>query len=65
MRITGFKIWSKKLLYQPLLKCIFKYIGFYVHDGAAYLGIHADYAYTDRGLLGKMNYLTLRVSIGG
>ena len=33
--------------------------------GVAYRGIHADYAFTDRGLLGTVNYLSLGVSIGG
>ncbi|MBX2821393.1 MAG: PorV/PorQ family protein [Rhodothermaceae bacterium] len=33
--------------------------------GIAYRGIHADYAFIDRGLLGTVNYLSLGVSIGG
>ncbi len=32
--------------------------------GVFYRGIHADYAYTDRGVLGAVNYLSLGVRIG-
>ena len=31
--------------------------------GILFRGIHADYAYTDRGLLGSVNYLSIGVSI--